>query len=64
MDLVPEKKLNPRIKRVIGVISGKGGVGKSTVAVLLAQSLAANGRSVGVLDADITGPSVPPCHGL
>ncbi len=64
MDLVPEKKPNPRIKRVLGVISGKGGVGKSTVAVLLAESLAARGRSVGVLDADITGPSMPRLLGV
>jgi len=64
MDLVPEKKLNPRIKRVIGVVSGKGGVGKSTVAVLLAESLAAQGRKVGVLDADITGPSLPRLLGV
>ncbi len=64
MELVPEKKANPRIKRVIGVISGKGGVGKSTVAVLLAESLAAHGRSVGVLDADITGPSLPRLLGV
>lgn len=64
MDLVPEKKANPRIKRVIGVISGKGGVGKSTVAVLLAESLAAQGRSIGVLDADITGPSLPRLLGI
>jgi Mrp family chromosome partitioning ATPase len=62
--MVPEKKYNPRIKRVIGVVSGKGGVGKSTVAVLLAQSLAAKGHKVGVLDADITGPSLPRLLGL
>jgi ATP-binding protein involved in chromosome partitioning len=64
MDMVPEKKFNPRIKRVIGVVSGKGGVGKSTAAVLLAQALAAKGRSVGLLDADITGPSMPRLLGL
>lgn len=64
MNLVPEKKTNPRIKRAIGVISGKGGVGKSTVAVLLAESLAARGRSVGLLDADITGPSLPRLLGI
>lgn len=64
MDLVPEKKINPRIKRVIGVASGKGGVGKSTVAVLLAEALAARGRSVGILDADITGPSIPRLLGI
>ncbi len=52
------------VKRVIGVASGKGGVGKSTVAVLLAQALAARGRKVGVLDADITGPSVPRLLGI
>ena len=63
MDLVPEKKVNPRIKRVIGVISGKGGVGKSTVAVLLAESLAAQGRSVGVLDADINRAESSPASG-
>lgn len=64
MDLVPEKKVNPKIKQVIGVVSGKGGVGKSTVTVLLAQSLAASGRRVGVLDADITGPSLPRLLGV
>jgi Mrp family chromosome partitioning ATPase len=64
MELVPEKKPNPRIKRVIGVMSGKGGVGKSTVAVLLAQALAARGGKVGVLDADITGPSLPRLLGV
>lgn len=64
MDLVPEKKLNPKIKKVIGVISGKGGVGKSTVAVLLAQALATRGRKVGAMDADITGPSLPRLMGL
>jgi ATP-binding protein involved in chromosome partitioning len=64
MDLVPEKKLNPKIKGVIGVISGKGGVGKSTVAVLLAEALAARGRKVGMMDADITGPSLPRLMGL
>lgn len=64
MELVPEKKTNPKIKRVIGVVSGKGGVGKSTVAVLLAQALAAAGKSVGMLDADITGPSIPRLLGV
>jgi ATP-binding protein involved in chromosome partitioning len=64
MDMVPEKKHKPGIKRVIGVVSGKGGVGKSTVAVLLAQALAAKGKSVGILDADITGPSIPRLLGL
>lgn len=64
MSLVPEKKSNPKIRHVIGVVSGKGGVGKSTVAVLLAQSLASQGRTVGLLDADITGPSIPRLLGV
>ena len=58
------EKGGAKVKRVIGVVSGKGGVGKSTVAVLLAQALAARGRSVGILDADITGPSIPRLMGL
>ncbi|NLH88978.1 MAG: Mrp/NBP35 family ATP-binding protein [Treponema sp.] len=64
MDLVPEKKPNPAIKQVIGVISGKGGVGKSMVASLLAPSFAARGLKVGILDADITGPSIPRLLGI
>ena len=47
------------IKKVIGVVSGKGGVGKSTIAALLAQKLASQGKKVGLLDADIYGPSIP-----
>jgi Mrp family chromosome partitioning ATPase len=64
MSNVPEKAYVNGIKKVIGVVSGKGGVGKSTVAVLLAQSLAAKGHKVGLLDADITGPSIPRLLGL
>ena len=48
-----------KIKHVVGVISGKGGVGKSSVTGLLAVALEKLGHSVGVLDADITGPSIP-----
>ena len=47
------------IKRVIGVLSGKGGVGKSFVTSALAAYLSRNGLSVGILDADVTGPSIP-----
>lgn len=53
-----------QIKRVIGVMSGKGGVGKSTVAVSIAKQLNRMGYKVGILDADITGPSVPRLLGL
>lgn len=48
-----------RVKHVIAVLSGKGGVGKSTVAALLAIALRREGHRVGLLDADITGPSIP-----
>ena len=52
------------IDHVIGVVSGKGGVGKSFVTGLLAIELARRGHAVGVLDADITGPSIPKMLGL
>lgn len=60
-------KLEPRygkIKNVIGVISGKGGVGKSTITGIMAVTLAKKGYKVGVLDADITGPSMPRFFGI
>lgn len=52
------------IKHVIGVISGKGGVGKSLATGILATELARKGHKVGILDADITGPSIPKMFGL
>ena len=52
------------VKRVLAVISGKGGVGKSSVAALLATAFRQQGKRVGVLDADITGPSIPKMFGL
>lgn len=65
----PQSFLKPmnkysNIKKVIGVISGKGGVGKSLVSCLLAAKCAKAGLKVGVLDADITGPSVPKSFGI
>lgn len=52
------------IKHVIGVVSGKGGVGKSLVTGILATELARRGAKVGILDADVTGPSIPKMFGL
>ena len=52
------------VKHVIGVISGKGGVGKSFVTGILATNLARAGKSVGILDGDITGPSIPRMFGI
>lgn len=52
------------IKHVIGVVSGKGGVGKSMTASMLAVLLNRMGKSVGILDADITGPSIPKTFGI
>ena len=59
-------KLNPKasVKKVIAVVSGKGGVGKSTVTSLLAVAMARQGNRVGILDADITGPSIPTAFGV
>ena len=57
---------NPKshVHKVIGVVSGKGGVGKSMVTASLANQMAAQGYKVGILDADITGPSIPKMYGV
>lgn len=64
--MIEKAQLNNQssIKHVIGVLSGKGGVGKSYLTSLLATTLAKKGYKVGILDADITGPSIPKAFGL
>ena len=63
---IPKEQMNAlsNVKHVIGVVSGKGGVGKSFVTGSLANMMAAQGYKVGILDADITGPSIPKMYGL
>ena len=63
---IPKETLNAHssIKKVIGVVSGKGGVGKSFVTASLANEMAYRGYKVGIMDADITGPSIPRMYGL
>ena len=61
--LVPGNPLSS-VKKVIGVVSGKGGVGKSLVTALLADTMAEQGFQVGIMDADITGPSMPQMFGI
>jgi len=65
VDLIEAKpqELN-QIEKIVAVMSGKGGVGKSLVASLLATSFAREGKAVGILDADITGPSIPKMFGI
>ncbi len=60
------EEMNPfsSVKKVIGVVSGKGGVGKSFVTASLASSMREKGYEVGILDADITGPSIPKMYGV
>ena len=59
-----ETEPNSHVRHVIGVVSGKGGVGKSLVTGILATELERAGKRVGILDADITGPSIPKMFGL
>ncbi len=59
-----ELNIYSEIKHVIGVVSGKGGVGKSMATASLANLLASKGYRVGIMDADITGPSIPRMYGL
>ena len=62
--LLKEHNPNARIGKVYGVVSGKGGVGKSMVTSQLAVTMRRRGYEVGVLDADITGPSIPKAFGI
>lgn len=63
-DLLEPQNKASRVKRVIGVVSGKGGVGKSLVTSLLATAMQRKGYKTAILDADITGPSIPKAFGL
>lgn len=58
--LAPESS----VKKVIGVVSGKGGVGKSLVTSMLAASMNKKGKRTAILDADVTGPSIPMAFGI
>ncbi len=62
--LLAENNKNSNVKKVIAVMSGKGGVGKSTVTAMLATAMSKMGYKTAVLDADITGPSIPKAFGL
>ena len=62
--LIAPQNAHSRVKKVIGVVSGKGGVGKSLVTGLMATLLQRRGRQAAILDADITGPSIPKMFGI
>ena len=62
--LLKEHNPNARVGKVYGIVSGKGGVGKSMVTSQLAVTMRRRGYSVGVLDADVTGPSIPKAFGI
>ncbi len=61
--IAPQNKMS-NVKKVIGVVSGKGGVGKSSVTSMLAVTMQRRKRQAAILDADITGPSIPQCFGV
>jgi len=65
-NVIPKAQLNgeSQVKKVIGVVSGKGGVGKSSVTSMLAVSTSHLGKHVAIMDADITGPSIPTAFGI
>ena len=60
---IPANPMN-HIKHVVGIVSGKGGVGKSSVTSMIAVELLRRGYKVGILDADVTGPSIPQIFGV
>ena len=62
--LLAEANPNSHVKKVIAVVSGKGGVGKSTVTSMLAVAMEKLGKKAAILDADITGPSIPTAFGI
>ena len=62
--LMAEPNVFSDVKHVIGVVSGKGGVGKSFVTGSLENLMASKGYKVGIMDADITGPSIPKMYGI
>ena len=62
--LLAEANPKSHVKKVIAVVSGKGGVGKSTVTSMLAEAMVKLGKKTAILDADITGPSIPKAFGL
>lgn len=63
-DFIEKPYKDSSVKKIIGIVSGKGGVGKSAVTSLLASVFSRNGKKVGILDGDITGPSVPKMFGI
>ena len=63
-DLKAKANPNSNVKKVIAVMSGKGGVGKSLVTSCLAVAVQKNGKQAAILDADVTGPSIPKAFGV